>query len=261
MQHVQIPNNMTKNKELTQKDLLVYATIKRYMNSKTKECFPSIETIVKVSGLSKPTVRKSIDNLKNLEYFSVKLDGRKNVYKFAPHKNFEPFSYEFLDSEIEPNLKAYIIASQQIMYKDVEGYGKISYSDTELSKHINLDRNTIAKYNKQLEEKGVLSIVKTNNRDPETGLKINEKFFHLNEMGQAIIWTLQKHDDEIKELQNKTTTTDKNVELLLKELNNIKKELKEKDEEIYKVKELIKRTGDNYEELLNSIPNKNSIIL
>ena len=67
-QHVQLPNDMTKSGELSQKDLLVYVTIKRYMNSKTKECFPSLDTIVKVSGVSKPTVRKSIENLNVIKY-------------------------------------------------------------------------------------------------------------------------------------------------------------------------------------------------
>ena len=67
-QHVQLPNNMTKSGELSPKDLLVYVTIKRHLNSTTKECFPSLDTIVKESGISKPTVRKSIELLKKIVY-------------------------------------------------------------------------------------------------------------------------------------------------------------------------------------------------
>ena len=42
-QHVQLPNNMTPI--LTPQDLLVYISIKRYMNNETKEAFPSLQTI------------------------------------------------------------------------------------------------------------------------------------------------------------------------------------------------------------------------
>jgi DNA-binding MarR family transcriptional regulator len=234
-QHVQLPNDMTKSGELSQKDLLVYVTIKRYMNSQTRECYPSLDTIVKVSGVSKPTVRKAINNLKRLKYLDVRLEGRKNVYKFNPHKNFEPFSYEFLDFQLETNLKAYIMVVQQTMYKDVEGYGKVSYSDSELASIINLDRHTIAKYNKSLEEQGFLSIVKTDKKDPVTGLRIDEKIFHLNELGQAIIWTLQKHEEDIQDLKEKTEATSKDVEFLLNEIKRLNEKLdriEEKSNEI-----------------------------
>lgn len=46
-QHVQLPNNMTASGELTPKDLLIYVSIKRYMNNETREAFPSLETIMK----------------------------------------------------------------------------------------------------------------------------------------------------------------------------------------------------------------------
>lgn len=226
-QHVQLPNDMTKSGELSQKDLLVYVTIKRYINSKTKECYPSLDTIVKVSGVSKPTVRKSIETLKRLDYFQVRTEGRKNVYKFNPYKNFEPFSYEFLDFDLETNLKAYIMVAQQTMYKDIEGFGKITYSDSELADLINLDRHTIAKYNRVLEEKGFLSIIKTDKRDSVTGLKIDEKIFHLNELGQQIIWVLQKHETDITDLKKKTEDTSKDVTMLLKEIKRLNERLDE----------------------------------
>ena len=72
------------------------------------------------------------------------------------------FSEEFLETQnIDLNEKSYVIASQHTMFKDIEGFGKISYSDTELSKIINMDRHSIAKYNKSLEEKGFLTVVPT----------------------------------------------------------------------------------------------------
>lgn len=223
-QHVQLPNNMTKSGELTPKDLLVYVTIKSFMNKDSKECFPSLDTIVELSGVSKPTVRKSIETLKKEKYISVRTEGRRNVYSFNSYKTFEPFSYDFIrDKTIEPNEKAYIIASQQLMFKEQEGFGKMTYSNEELSKLINLDKRTIAKYDKSLEEKGLLSIVKTNKKDSETGLLINEKIFHLNEFGQAVIWALQKHEDDINDLKVKTSSNEKDMEILLREVNELKK--------------------------------------
>ena len=227
MRHVQLPNNMT-TKDLTPKDLLVYVSIKRYMNKDSLECYPSLDKIVEVSGVSKPTVRKTIDKLSELKYITVSKLGRKNVYKFSPYKNFEPFSYEFLDrKDISPDEKALIIAEQQFMFKDIDGLGKISYSDTELSEKINMSYNTIVKYHRSLEQKGYITTVKTKAKDSETGIAVNEKIFHLDELGQAIIWTLQKHDEEIKDLKIKTESTSKDMKIVLKELERLTKKIDE----------------------------------
>jgi len=163
-QHVQLPNNMTS--ELSPKDLLIYVSIKRYMNNETREAFPSLETIAKHASSTKPTVRKCIDKLVDLEYITIRKVGRKNVYKFSNSKNFEPFSYEFLDKEdLSANEKAYLIASQQYMYKDIDNYGKMTYSDNKLSEIINMSRHSIKKYDQSLLEKGYLSIVTTDKKD------------------------------------------------------------------------------------------------
>lgn len=223
-QHVQLPNNMTINDELTPKDLLVYVTIKKYMNKISKSCYPSIATIVEKSGVSKPTVIKAINKLKELNYISVEKMGRNNLYVFNSYKNFEPFSYEFLDNtNISTEEKALIIAEQQFMFKDKEGFGKISYNDLELSNKINMSYSSIVKYHNSLEKKGYLTTIKTSAKDSISGLQINEKIFHLDELGQAIIWTLQKHEDDINELKEQTENTSKDMKLLLKEINELKK--------------------------------------
>ena len=65
---------------------------------------------------------------------------------------------------------------------------------------------------------------KTNKKSIEDGgIVVNEKFFHLDELGQAIIWTLQNHEERL-ETQEKTTL------LLLKEMEEIKQREKERDE-------------------------------
>ena len=48
----------------------------------TKLCFPSLKTLASESGLSIPTVRKCIDNLKNLRYIGVVNHKRKNYFHF-----------------------------------------------------------------------------------------------------------------------------------------------------------------------------------
>lgn len=227
LQHVQLPNNMTATKELTPKDLLIYVCIKKFMNGKTKECYPSQETLMKLSGVTKPTLKKSIDKLVELQYISVRKEGRKNVYRFSSHKNFEPFSYAFLDKEdLSPGEKSVVIVEQQFMIKDEEGIGKITYTDHKLADKINMSYNTLAKYHKSLEEKGYLTVVKTRAKDSETGLMINEKIFHLNELEQAIVFTLQNHEDRIGKTEKKVDNTEKQMNILIKEVDRMSKELR-----------------------------------
>ena len=62
-QHYQLPNDMTKDGNLVPNDLLVYLTIKSYMNKDTKTCFPSLKTLSEKIQFSIPTIRKSISKL------------------------------------------------------------------------------------------------------------------------------------------------------------------------------------------------------
>lgn len=247
-QHVQLPNDNPNSEELTPKDLLIYICIKKFYNSKTNECFPSLDTIVKLSGVSKPTVRKSIENLKKFGYITVTIKGRSNYYHFNPYKKFEIFSPEFIESDLDPNLKAYIVVTQNLMFKDQEGIGKMSYTDSELSKKINLDKRTIAKYNQILKEKGLLTELPVKNNE---GITINQKFFHLDELGQSIIWTLQKHDNDIKELSQKAESNEKDLKKVLKKLD-------ETNKVVQTMEAIIKKYGLNINDELN---NQNEIII
>jgi DNA-binding MarR family transcriptional regulator len=221
MKHVQLPNDMTADANLTPQDLLIYVAIKRYMNKDTKEAFPSLQTICAKSGASVNTVRKCIANLEKEKYFTITKEGRKNVYKFSEYKNFEPFSYDFLDKEdLTFTEKAYIIASQQYMFKDEPGIGKISLSSQDLAKRINMPESTISKCNKSLTAKDYLSIIRCNKRDEETGVVIQEKIFHLDELGQAVIWALHNHEERI--VNNEQT-----IKLALNEIAQLKAELQE----------------------------------
>ena len=225
LQHVQLPNSMTVNSELTPKDLLIYVSIKRYMNKDTKQAFPSQDLICKNASSTKPTVKKCTEKLVELGYIKVKKEGRKNVYIFNSHKNFEPFSYEFLDREdLSASTKAHLLATQQFMFKDVDKYGKVTMNDFQLSQILNTSPQTISRCNKELEEKGYLSIIKTSAKDSDTGLVRNEKIYHLDELSQAIVFTLQNHEDRLNNTDAKIKALEKQIEILLKanDAKNIK---------------------------------------
>lgn len=157
------------------------------------------------------------------------------------------FSIPFIEKkDISPKEKSYIISSQQFMYKDVEGLGKISFSDKELSTKINLSEARIAKYDQSLVEKGYLSLIKSSKKDSETGLFINNKFFKLSELEQKFVCAIQG-------LEEKTNKTDNVVNLVLKENEKIKKENLEMQRKYDQVLQLLKNRGiidDN--EIINS---------
>lgn len=143
--------------------------------------------------------------------------GRKQIYSFTNYNNFEVFSPEFLDNkEISPKEKAYLIATQQYMYKDVKGIGKVTYSNRELAQKINLSEPLIDKHDRELSSKGLLSLVESDKRDDERGIMINSKFFHLDELGQAIVFTLQRHNKKLSEQDKRIEELEGLVKKILK---------------------------------------------
>lgn len=223
-QHVQVPNNMTKDGNLNPTDVLVYAYLKSYMNKDSLEAFPSLDTISTKSGLSKPTV---VDSLKALDSNGdiriIKRSGRSNLYKFNPKsKHFEMFTYDFLfKDDLTPKQKAYLLVSQQFMYKEGTN-GTISFSDLELGGKIGLSPRLIKTRNKELEKQNVLTIVKSPLRD-ETGLQKEIKIFDLELLGQAVLFLdrkVKEHDDKLDSQQAQLDAQAKEIkqlkELILK---------------------------------------------
>lgn len=245
-QYVILPKK--ENGELLQKyEILIYVCIRRYMNAKTMKAFPSLDTIAKDSGCSKPTILKIIKEIERKGYIKTELKGGVgNVYTFNNEKSFEPFSYEFLDNpELNKSEKLQILCTQQYMYKD-NGIGKVSYSDRELAKLTGLDRSVISKNNNSLMSKNLMTQVTLKSRDSETGLMNKETIYHLNELGQAIVFAITNHEERIKqntedistlkqqitEIQQKYT---KNTELLLSEIHRLQDE---RDEALGKTKSI-----------------------
>lgn len=230
-QHVQVPNNMTIKTKLSTTDLLVYACLKGH-KIKDNACFVSQDTIAKKLSMSRPTVKKSINNLIQAGYVFLKKEGRMSYYEFSKYDKFEPFSYEFLyRTDISNGAKGYIIGMQQSMYKDIDGLGKTTYTDKEAANIMNISEKTVQRYNRELKNSGFLSLLKTEARD-EYNKPVLEKVFHLNELGQAIVFTLQKHDDQIKEnteninqLKETIASLQKQVEILLRDKKEVQPEI------------------------------------
>lgn len=242
-QHVQLPNNMGEINFIKPKDQLVYVAIKRFMNKDTKEAFPSLETLHQLTGIYINGIRECIKNLEKAGYIEVRKEGRKNIYKFLKHEHFEPFSFKFIEKQdLSTTEKSYLIASQQYMFKDGEE-GKISMPNKELSKKINMPESTISKVNKSLVSKEYATIVPTHNRDPETGLFIKEKFYHLTKLEQAIVFILKNHEDRITEntedikdlkeknqsLEENLQTTQKDLQMALRRIAELEKQNKHED--------------------------------
>lgn len=222
-QHVQLPNDM----EVEAQDRLVYLVIKSY-NNKELGCFPSLDTIAKDSKLSVPTIRKSIKRLESNEYIKVTKIGRKNYYEFSPYKKWEPFSPEFLKrSDLTPTTKSYLIAIQQYMYKDVEGVGKISFSNMELSRQTGIPEATIRKCNNELKRNNFMTVIKNTNRDLESGS--DTKLFNMSKLDQAIIWGLINHEERIQENTDSIKRLEKTIQEQQKLIDKLLKERQVED--------------------------------
>lgn len=223
-QYVILPKKET-GELLKKYEILIYVCIRRYMNKDTMEAYPSLNTIVRDSGCSKPTVSKIIKKIQEKGYFTVTYTGSYTIYKFNNEKSFEPFSYEFLDNKnISKSAKLQILCTQQYMYKN-NGVGKISMSDTQLAKLTGLDRHTIVKNNNALINSGYASQVTLQARESEAGCFRQEMIYHLDELGQAIVFAIQNHEerlqnteDGIKELKELVQKQNKTIEQQSKDI-------------------------------------------
>lgn len=98
------------------------------------------------------------------------------------------------------------------MHTDIEGYGKISISNKELTKNINSSESSIRRYNLELERKDLMTIVQNVSSDVESGCTTNTKIYRLRDLGQAIIWKIKEHEDQI----NKNTDDIAELKIRLK---------------------------------------------
>ena len=211
------PSNEENQPDLDPKDKLIYIAIRRYMNKSTLEAFPSYATITKDTGAAAKTIKKCVDNLVEENYLQTRREGRKLIYTFNNKKQFEPFSYEFLDKpELSFTEKSYIVASQQYMFKD-ENEGRIEYTNKELSSLIKMPESTISKCNHSLERKGFLE-----------GANLPTKTFNLRELDQVFIWKFKEQDEKIQENTDRIEELEKQV----REISKINSKLLEENKKL-----------------------------
>jgi len=203
------------------------------MNQRTMEAFPSLDLIAEDSGCSKPTVQKAVQNIAKKGYIEIIPKKRGNVYKFNNEKHFEPFSYDFLDNkELTKSEKLQILCTQQYMYKE-NGKGTIAMADSKLAKLTGLDRSTIARNNKSLINKNYATQMALCTKDPECGVSNQATIYELTRIGQAIVFSLQNHEDRInlaeqdlEDLKAWKAQQEKRDELYLREIHELKEQLK-----------------------------------
>ena len=222
MKHTEVPNeisNLRDRNQLEHGDKIIYATIRRYMNKETRDCFPAISTIAIKLNCSKTKVLSAIKRLLDTKLLEKHIDGRKNHYYFPLtefDKHFEMFTDEFLDLDLPLNVKEYYMDIQPFLYGKETGIGKCSFSNAELARRTGWTNISIKKYNSILIERGLLSEEVSDQTD-EAGLPIIQKNFNLTGLNQAALW--------VKAVTEQIVTNTEDIEELKKEVAALKKEL------------------------------------
>ena len=233
---IQLPHVNSDEIEITPRERLVYLYIKRYMNTATKECFPSLATLKKDSGVSIPTLRKCIATLVKYSYIKIRKEGKKQIYIFNDYKKVEPISLDLLlDKNMTFTEKSLMVCAIENM-KDKGSTGLIEYSNKELSEIINMPESTISKCIRDLSAKEYLVVLKTELIDHTTGLKKEFKYFDLEKIGEAVFYVMKNHEDRIQENEASIAklekelaeekkarkSTERLAKLLVKELQELK---------------------------------------
>ena len=204
--HVQIPqaNTIDKSSDLKLLDYLVYANIKRFVDKESLIAKVSTETLAHKCNMSQRSILKSIEKLENANMFKVirTANAQKkncNQYQFQQLKEFEMFSDEFLDaSEFTNKVKAYWIMLQSEAYKDTtNSLAYISKNDKELSESLNLDLRTVQKYNKELENLGIMN--KVNYGFDEAGFSKQQWVANLVTLNQYILCSMAVVNEQVAE--------------------------------------------------------------
>lgn len=227
-QFVQVPNLDLKEKGLEMRDLVVYAYLRKHYNHITGEAFPSFDTIVKESGISKPTVKRAVERLEQAGYIIIIKDKKVNHYKFSDINKFEIYSFDFLDDKtLSVTDKAYIVCMQPHMFKDSNlGIGKVTYSELDIAKMLNIDLRTLRKYENHLVQgdKPVMTLVPTKKKDPVTGLDIQERVFDFESYNNLLALKFMQTDKRLDNLEHNTVSRDE-YNKLLREFTELKKQI------------------------------------
>lgn len=214
--HIELPSTEGIN-DLTPQDQLIYLGIRSYMNKDTMKAFPSQKSIAERVGCCEKTVRKCVQNLVEKKYIEVEKEGRKQIYKFNKLKQFEPFSYEFLeDRNITFTQRALLASSQQYMKDKETGKGIIKYSKMELAELINMPYPTLVKATRELSNKDIINTTKL-----PSGKQQME--FALEKYHQGIVKVLLNHEQRIENNEEDISELKAQIQALTKEVKELKK--------------------------------------
>jgi predicted transcriptional regulator len=130
-------------------DALTYVAIRSFLNSSTKECFPSVETIAYRSGTSKRFVENSTSRLERSGLITVNRSTVKhasNRYAFQDFDSFQKIPYELFDhTALNYTEKAMLLCLRQFFnYNLCQTY----YQTVDFATHLGLTYRTVnAQYN------------------------------------------------------------------------------------------------------------------
>lgn len=205
-QFVKLPSKKSSEKsDLIPEEEFIYIGLRSFLNGNTKQCNPSYRTIankLKIKGVD--TVAKYLKSLEEKGYIKIHDNGikRPKDYEFIKDlPNFEQFTPEFIKSEdFSFQQKSFLTAIQRLQYKNEEtGLGNITYQIMEIADKINTSPSIVNKRIKELSNKGIVEIVKTNAIDEQTGLKKDLFQFDLTKYN-PIIQVLVKHELDIQDI-------------------------------------------------------------
>ena len=232
--HIELPTTEGIS-DITPQDQLVYLGIRSFMNKDTLEAFPSQETIAERVGCCRNTVRKCIQNLVEKDYLKIRTEGRKQIYIFNKLKQFEPFSYEFLEDKSKSFTKrATLAATQRYMTGKETGVGKVTYTKMELAKLINTPYSTLVRTLRELTEDGLI----INKKLPSGQQQMQ---FQLEKYHQGIVKILLNHEERIEAHEERIEANEDDIQILKSE----NKEFREENLELQrKYKELESRLNE-----------------
>jgi len=214
--HIELPTTEGIS-DITPQDQLVYLGIRSFMNKDTLEAFPSQETIAERVGCCRNTVRKCIQNLVEKDYLKIRTEGRKQIYIFNKLKQFEPFSYEFLEDKSKSFTKrATLAATQRYMTEKETGVGKVTYTKMELAKLINTPYSTLVRTLRELTEDGLI----VNEKLPSGQQQMQ---FQLEKYHQGIVKVLLNHEQRIENTEEDISELKAQIQALSKEVKELKK--------------------------------------
>lgn len=205
-------------------DKLIYAVTRSFMNKDSRKCWPTKTTIASIIGCKPSRVTEGHKRLVKAGYMTMKKGPIPNsdkynwIYEFPKtdfDEQFEMFGENFLKLDLEMMLKEYYMDLQRYLYyNDDVTVGTCTFSDYKLSQLTGWSLPTITKFNKQLQDLGLLELTPTKKKD-EAGLTIFKKEIKLKDLKQheVLINILGKavlqHDDRL-------TTVEEKVDRILK---------------------------------------------